>query len=353
MLGVLIGLTLCISIWRISSQEPLIIAEYSPYTFPSGAAAAGLAPGAAINVTTQSPPVTIEQLPIHDFNTLIDLDNFDFIINQKSCANQTGGTPPPDVLILIHSAPLNWNKRNVIRETWGREDSRSRVIFMLGTVNSTRLQHRLEQENYMFGDIVQGNFVDAYRNMTYKHVMALKWLSYYCPEAKYLLKADDDVFVHTPNLYEYLQDPTTHNRNFLFCSRLENARVSRSYRSKWRVHMDEYPGRYYPTYCPGFSIVYSTDTAFTLYKEAQRMPYFWIDDVHITGTLATSAQINITPLGTYYLGKSQRERIFRGYDEASVLFIFTSPNLTEKEIRTLWKLVSSAWSTTSYPPTYR
>lgn len=66
------------------------------------------------------------------------------------------------------------------------------------------LQVSLESENDRYHDILQGSFKDTYRNMTYKHIMALKWVLYYCPEVRYVLKSDDDTFVNTPVLMRTL-----------------------------------------------------------------------------------------------------------------------------------------------------
>jgi hypothetical protein len=66
------------------------------------------------------------------------------------------------------------------------------------------LQAALETENDRHHDLLQGSFRDAYRNMTYKHVMALKWVLYFCPGVRYVLKADDDTFVNTPVLMRTL-----------------------------------------------------------------------------------------------------------------------------------------------------
>lgn len=399
MLGILIGLSLCVSIWQISTQpEPLTISViYSPPAVSAalisngGSGAANPSPmtagssststtntiittntirtatsvAAGLNTSTNqsdnfipsvssSTPTAIhlDQLAANDYAQLIDLYNFDFIINQKPCTNATTAAT---VLYLIHSAPANQRKRNVIRDTWGQSNPHHRVMFLLGAVNSTALQHDIERENRAHSDIVQGNFIDAYRNMTYKHVMALKWLTYFCSDIRYLVKTDDDVFVHAPKLNELLLvNATMPSRQLLFCAAQKNAKVSRSYRSKWRVSVSEYPGHTYPIYCPGFSIVYSADTVFRLYQEAQRLPYFWIDDVHVTGTLTTATGISITPLGEYFVKSS---RVYGGrYDSGK--FIFTTPNLIEREIRHLWKMAtepavaSSAASTTTTPRSY-
>jgi hypothetical protein len=66
------------------------------------------------------------------------------------------------------------------------------------------LQVSLESDNDQYHDLLQGSFQDAYRNMTYKHIMALKWALYYCPGVRYVLKSDDDIFVNTPVLMHAL-----------------------------------------------------------------------------------------------------------------------------------------------------
>ena len=66
------------------------------------------------------------------------------------------------------------------------------------------LQVSLESENDRYHDLLQGSFKDTYRNLTYKHITVLKWVLYYCPGVRYVLKSDDDVFVNTPMLMRTL-----------------------------------------------------------------------------------------------------------------------------------------------------
>jgi hypothetical protein len=169
--------------------------------------------------------------------------------------------------------------------------------------------------------------------------MGLKYFSYFCPDAKYVLKTDDDVFVNTPFIYELL-DNTSTLQNLLFCCEIVGARVKRTFRSKWRVSPKEYSDKFYPNHCPGFSILYSADVVHKLYHTAQTLHYFWIDDVFITGTVAQKANISITPTGNYYLNNKKKKHILDGHFNASNLhFFFTEPNLKEDEIRQLWNVV--------------
>lgn len=299
-----------------------------------------------------------------DESLLIDLNGFGYLINQPKCPGRRPcgdndkvacANGSPIVLILVHSAPKNAHKRNVIRETWGQHDARARLYFLLGAVGTAPAQAKLHRENQQYNDIIQGNFIDSYRNITYKHIMALKWFVYNCQHVKYLLKTDDDVFVNTPAIYGFLGgggggggsgDAGSREHSFLFCRRLEGSRIKRTYRSKWRVSTKELAGWYYPPYCPGFSVVYSADVVHRLYREAQQTPYFWIDDVHVTGTLVQQLKINITSLGDYYMDREQRDRLFNGRAQSTPslmpTFLFTAPDLFEHQIRALWHMANQS-----------
>uniref|UniRef100_A0A182JRX3 Hexosyltransferase n=1 Tax=Anopheles christyi TaxID=43041 RepID=A0A182JRX3_9DIPT len=304
-----------------------------------------------------------DTLPNDDYTSLIDLKDFKFTINHDYCGTRTamagssrrrrslkradalwgtrspGTASPPLVLVLIHSAPANLAKRNTIRATWGQPEARARLIFLMGAVNTSASQRAIERESRLHDDIVQGNFVDAYRNMTYKHVMALKWFVYHCPGAQYVLKTDDDVFINTPILYNALQRVVP-QRNLLLCQLVTKLSVKRTHRSKWFVSWREYPARYYPPHCPGYSILYSPDVAWQLYREAQRQPFFWIDDVHITGTVAQQVNVTITPMDGLYLdSEAKSDLLSHRVDASRTVFFFTNPNLSMDEIERLWETV--------------
>lgn len=343
LLSLLIGLMLCLSLWHIMlQQQHEQIYEPNPQ-FTLEVSNDSMMFNAPQVVSTNLPPeIQFKELPKNDFIQLIDLDNFEFLINHRACKDLDR---PPIIVILVHSAPANFHKRKVIRETWGERDTRALLIFMIGAVNSTNLQAKIDQEYFAQEDIVQGNFEDAYRNMTYKHVMALKWFVYNCREAGYLLKTDDDVFVNTPLLYRYLESPPAiyqqfHRERLLFCYEITRAKVKRTYRSKWRVSYDEYTESYFPSHCPGFSILYSADIVFQLYMQAQKFPFFWIDDVHITGNVASKLNISIASTGGLFLNEEQQNDMLSGRIQPDKIpFFFARPNLSESVIRKLWKKV--------------
>uniref|UniRef100_A0A6B2E7Y3 Hexosyltransferase n=1 Tax=Phlebotomus kandelakii TaxID=1109342 RepID=A0A6B2E7Y3_9DIPT len=157
---------------------------------------------------------------------LLNLIDFHYVIDQGSCEVMQ---QQPLLLILVHSAPANQHKRRVIRETWGAWRRDVRTLFLLGAVGAER-QVEVELEAQWYGDVIQGSFLDTYRNLTYKHAMALHWSSTRCPEAHFLLKADDDIFVNTPAIVDFL---TTAPKTAIMCTHLDGNPVLRNVASVW------------------------------------------------------------------------------------------------------------------------
>ncbi len=49
------------------------------------------------------------------------------------------------------------------------------------------------------------DILDSYRNLTLKHMLAYEWTIEHCPEVDFVLKVDDDTFVDTIHLPNYLK----------------------------------------------------------------------------------------------------------------------------------------------------
>lgn len=278
-----------------------------------------------------------------DFNQLIDLSDFRFLINHRNC-NEI--QVQPTIVVMIVTAPKNFNNRVVVRETWGSKDPRALLIFLIGFVTDESLQKQIKIESDRHGDIIQGNFFDSYRNLTYKHVMAFKWFIYNCPDVPFLLKVDDDVFVNTPVLYDYLGASHQFLRNqLIFCYEYFNAKVKRTYRSKFRLSYEDYSAKYYPNYCEGCFVLYSADVLTQLYHQAQELSYFWIDDVHITGIVASSLNISILSAKGLILNYEEQSKLLRRQVKVENFpFISIRPPLNgekiqETEFRKLWSLI--------------
>ena len=145
-----------------------------------------------VNAVNESFSLTSKNSKNNNNNTFKYLKNPGWSI----CDN-TSSSSSIDLLIYVHSTPSNLKNRLLIRETWAKRGlfPQTRLVFMLGSTSNKTIQHKLELEYQIYNDIVQQNFDDSYRNLTLKCIMALEWVSNYCPSAKYVLKTDDDVIV--------------------------------------------------------------------------------------------------------------------------------------------------------------
>lgn len=285
-------------------------------------------------------------------NKLINLKNFEYLINQPACyydknANETDSLI---TVILIHSAPTNFQKRITVRETWGQKSSKSRIFFVLGATNSTSLQNQLFEENEQYNDLIQGNFLDSYRNLTYKHVMSLKWFVNNCPNVKFLLRADDDIFVNLPYIYQimHFDIDSLNMNNLIVCHKMsDNSIVIRRRTSKWRVSKKEYGEKFYPGYCFGYAIIYTNSAVRKIYRQAQNeTSFFWVDDIYVSGVLRQRSNVSIISFEShYYINEDKLNDLLDGrvqLNDVISKFAFVKPNLKEEKIRKLWKILNNS-----------
>ena len=72
-------------------------------------------------------------------------------------------------------------------------------MFCTGSTFDENIQRSLEEESQEYGDLVQGDFLDNYHNLSYKGIMGNLWVAEFCSQAEFLVKTDDDMFV---DMYE-------------------------------------------------------------------------------------------------------------------------------------------------------
>jgi len=216
------------------------------------------------------------------------------------------------LLVYVHSAPRHFKRRMMIRETWANAanfpDITIKVIFLCGIISTAdrlSIQDALSLEADIYGDILQEDFVDTYRNLTFKAIMGLKWISSHCRHAEFLLKADDDIFINIFRLVAHLRRISSQRRKpvrkLLLCFVWYRGRVFRNRRSKWYVSEAEYPNDTFPTFCSGSALVMTPDVALELFDASFRVPFFWIDDVYMTGLLAREVGVSHEAFNSMYM----------------------------------------------------
>lgn len=175
-------------------------------------------------------------------------------------------------------------------------------------------QPAIADESNRFQDIVQGNFIEAYRNLTYKHTMGLRWVATECAHAKFVVKVDDDTVLNVYHIVNYLreldedfadQQLSDNHMDLLAGYILDKQKPIRVAPSKWFVSTAEFSGSVYPDYLSGWMYLTTPQTAARLVAEAQREPFFWIDDTWITGILRDKLDIRLTRLNTWFSANSE------------------------------------------------
>ncbi|XP_044760642.1 beta-1,3-galactosyltransferase 5-like [Coccinella septempunctata] len=283
------------------------------------------------NVTYNYP---MNKLSHDDYHTLIHKPFGFRILNPNQCNSSTF------LLILVHSSPGNFAKRRLIRRTWGKKKkNRFLVLFALGTLEHPKFQKRIHRENKIYKDLIQGSFIDSYKNLTYKHVMLFKYVIYHCEQAKYVLKTDDDIFINVEAVVSFLETKVSPRGaiNFLLC--LPNSeKVIRSFRgdyAKWRLSYKDHPEKKHPPSCVGIFLVYSKNVIFELYLQAQNSTFFWIDDLYVTGHLFKKLKIHHVNARPYMVHQKELVKMMRRDEIEPWPFFFSGPDLNRSEMEWL------------------
>lgn len=153
-------------------------------------------------------------LPDHikDFLYYRHCRHFPMLLDIPDKCGGAEGSSDVFLLLVIKSAPVNYDRREVLRKTWAKERLQNGVwirrLFISGTTGvgfeKKRLNTLLKIEQRENNDILQWDFNDSFFNLTLKQILFLEWMERNCPHARFLLNGDDDVFVNTDNMVEYL-----------------------------------------------------------------------------------------------------------------------------------------------------
>lgn len=199
-----------------------------------------------------------------------------------------------DLVVVVCSGLGNFKAREHVRKSWGlyskQEIYKTRLVFLVGMGDKANLEQVL-QENRVHGDIIVGNFIDTYRNLTLKSISVLKWMSSFCGNAKYGLKADDDVFVNIPNLISAMSSKWQTMEKFIIGSKQIGAKPIQDKNSKWYTPKEDFGEREYPPYVSGTAYAFTIPAAKALYRVTGRVKAFWLEDIYITGLCARAAGI--------------------------------------------------------------
>ncbi|OWF42386.1 beta-1,3-galactosyltransferase brn-like [Mizuhopecten yessoensis] len=189
------------------------------------------------------------------------------------------------LLFLIKSAPENFDQRQAIRETWAnktyfKQDIIRHVFLLARTMNKT-INDRLALEEGMYNDIVQMTYVNAYYNNTYKTIGGINWCVKYCPKAQFVMMVDDDFYVATDFLLDYLHGLPNSIVRSLFAGYRAVDHPQRRRKDKWYMSLEDYPFKKYPPFISAGAMIMSMDFVKKLQIAIPFTKKFKFDDVFI------------------------------------------------------------------------
>lgn len=201
-----------------------------------------------------------------------------------------------DLLVIVPSSVANFKDREAIRRTWGNFSlyPKIKILFLVGISNpdndqSISYQEKLDQEDNLHSDILQVFFIDAYENLTLKTISMLHYVNYSCPNIKYILKIDDDVFLNVKAVSRWIN---SHNYTKSIIGKVgHNWAPHRSPKSKWYIPREVYDKPYYPDFTTGPAYLITRDAIADLLDACMKITPIYLEDVFVTGIAAELAKV--------------------------------------------------------------
>lgn len=207
------------------------------------------------------------------------------------------------ILVLITSGvkASYVTRRNRVRDTWGNEANHPaskdwKRVFLLGRTQTTEIQ----EEAAVFNDILVLDMTDNYDNLVIKVFSGMLWSIVYI-NPRFILKADDDVYVRIPYLISWLENYGSDN---LYGGHVipDGARVNRSVTWKNQVLKDCLAEDVFPPYCSGPFYVISAKILPEVFESVRKWTAFPAEDAYL-GILARENGIKPVSISGFELRK--------------------------------------------------
>ncbi|XP_043508318.1 beta-1,3-galactosyltransferase 5 isoform X1 [Frieseomelitta varia] len=217
-----------------------------------------------------------------------------FIIEPKCNSN---------FVVWIVTSPVNDPLyRTALRRAYPNEMLKSLNItrvFLLGMSKEESIWEYIIQESQQYNDLLQGDFLESYRNLTLKHLMGLRWASSNC-RSTFLIKTDNDIVLDVFEMLKLLKKKTM-NENAISGYVLRKMKPIRISNNKWFVTNEDFSGDVYPDFLSGWFYITNLKVAQLLVYASEKIKNFlWIDDVFITGILRQKYDIKIEELNSLF-----------------------------------------------------
>ncbi|KAM4599937.1 N-acetyllactosaminide beta-1,3-N-acetylglucosaminyltransferase 2 isoform 1-T2 [Fundulus diaphanus] len=234
-------------------------------------------------VATQVKDYNALPLRFKDFLLYMRCRSYPVLIDQPDICKK-----PPFLLLAVKSLAPHFDRRQAIRESWGAAGVVANMtvvtVFLLGNANAVDhhpdLSQMVEYESQRHKDVILWDFRDSFFNLTVKELLFLEWIQTRCSGARYIFKGDDDVFVNTYRILDFLKGLSGPKARDLFVGDvITNAGPHRDKKVKYFIPESMYTGTY-PPYAGGGGYLYSGDIAARLHRISPHVALYPIDDVY-------------------------------------------------------------------------
>nr|CAB3224838.1 beta-1,3-galactosyltransferase 5-like [Phallusia mammillata] len=250
-----------------------------------------------VDVTVTMPPMPLYYVTIKPPLTFLKEPIF---IENDSCArtecmgavNKTW-----TMVIFVKTTVGNFQRRGILRRTWGSVGSvgpaRFHVVFVVGKIENTGRNNILVEEQERFGDILQFDGPDDYKNIAQKTLAGMQWASNNLPGDYLYSSSDDDFMVNLGGLKDdvdngFKQIEKKKWPEFpIMCGFIFGPKESpmRGESAKWYLSKLLYRWTVFPPYCHGGFYTTSVRVVGQLYELSRTVDPLPVDDVWITGIL--------------------------------------------------------------------
>ena len=196
------------------------------------------------------------------------------------------------MILYIYNTMGGESAREVMRSTYGNEGILKtlniRMMFVMGYQQNGTLSSKILEEFNQHQDILVGNFVDSYKNLTLKGTNTLKFLSENCKNVTWIMKADDDTFIDLQKVRQRISrwksskpEPpmfgftVVHARPYI-CPQVPKWCIPKSFNITQ-----------YPPYLVGVGYVFSSKLVSPMLAQVNKTKKYMnvVDDVYMTGYL--------------------------------------------------------------------
>ncbi|NP_001089217.1 uncharacterized protein LOC734264 [Xenopus laevis] len=293
-------------------------------------------------------------LPPHikDFLKYRHCRSFPLIIDSPNKCGGPSASKGVFLLLAIKSSPGNYERRAVIRQTWGAEETygtaKVKRIFISGIPKVDkevkRMNKLLKIESQKFGDIIQWDFQDTFFNLTLKQLLFHQWLDENCPGANFIFNGDDDVFVNTFNVITYLQGFGEHGADkHLYVGQLiANVGPIRESQSKYYVPVQVTTSNSYPMYCGGGGILMSRFSCLSISNQSKSIQLFPIDDVYLGMCLEKAGLVPASHMGMRTVGVKVPSATLDSFDPCYYRELLMVHRFVPYEMIVMWNAIQDS-----------